>query len=174
MAEMTEADQQPEYQPGQGTGDVLVILKVIKEEGRHFPSKAHDGELERIASIAGNDLSFAFERAHPTYAQLLHSVLSITLAEQQRRLNAESLKQSEALARSSQEMAEHSKDMAVEAAKSAKIATWLVIVGIIASLVIGTLALTSSNNWEHRQLRILERIEQRMPATQPAKETLIR
>ncbi len=155
---------------GQASEAIATILKHILEGSRAYPEEATNKELSLIVGLSAWDLYLVITDPGHMLAGPLHIVLATALAEQQRRLIDQSLKQSEALAQSSQEMAERSKEMAVEAAKSAKFATCLVVLGIIASLVIGTLALTSSNNWEVRQLHILKSIEQRIPTTQPAKE----
>ena len=162
MAETPDADQRPAYDPTVATR-ISKMLAEILTSGRLYPSEATDDELTAIISLASRHLYHVAHGSDFSRFKTLPTLLDIALAEQQRRLINKSLKQSEALAQTSQEMAKHSKDMAVEAAKSAKLARNLMIITLVASIIIGVSALVSSCSWENKQLEKLDRIERRIP-----------
>ena len=138
-------------------------IDAITESGRLFPSTASDEELAEIISMAAPELSFLLKRDDYRKGSALPSLLAIALAEQQRRLANESL--------------EHSRQMTNKAAESANFATKLMWASIgiaflsaVGSIIIGLCVLSSSGNWETKQMTALKEIEKRMPTTQPAKE----
>ena len=160
MAETPDADQQPEGPP-----KAKSILTKTLNDPSGFPRDTTPAELRNVVSEASRALyeHYAWETSSISGpAEAIHALLTTALAEQQRRLIQASLK--------------HSRKMADEAAHSANTATRRAMIGIRVAIIsavisglIGTWALYSSGGWEKKQLEILNRIETRIPTTQPVK-----